>query len=162
MTAIVYVSNTGSSKRYAEMLSSKTGYPSFSLSDSGSVAQDSDIIFMGWVMAGALQGLKEAREKFPSIKAVVAVGMMTSEKQDNDIKEKNQITEPFFSLPGAFNMKKLSGMYKMMMGMMVKMLKSKLKETNDPKGKEVLEKFEEGFDMVDEKNLDGIIEFLNS
>lgn len=160
MTAIVYLSNAGSAKRYAEMLSNKLGYPLFDLKDKDSVPKDSKIIFIGWVMAGTIQGLKEVREALGTPKAVVAVGMMVGDKQSEDIKEKNAITEPFFFLPGAFNMKNLSGMYKMMMGMMVKMIKGKLKESGDPKAKEIVDKFEEGFDMVDEKNLDGIIEFL--
>ena len=160
MTAIVYVSNTGSSKAYAEMLSEKTGISAYDFRNCSSVPEDAEVIFIGWVMAGAIQGLKEAREKFGSLKAVIAVGMMKSEKQDNDLKEKNAITEPFFSLPGAFDMKKLTGMYKMMMGMMVKMMKSKLKEMDDPKTKDVVEKFEEGFDMVDEKHLSEVLEFL--
>ncbi len=160
MTSIVYVTNTGSSKTYAEMLSEKTGYNAYSLADSGSVPEGSEVIFIGWVMAGAVQGLKEAREKFGNLKAVIAVGMMKGEKQDADIKEKNAITEPFFSLPGAFDINKLTGMYKMMMGMMVKMMKSKLKESDDPKAKEVVEKFQEGFDMIDEKHLDSVLEFL--
>lgn len=160
MTAIVYVSNTGSAKTYAEMLGEKTGFDVYSLADSGSVPEGARVIFIGWVMAGALQGLKEARERFGSLRAVIAVGMMKSEKQDGDLKAKNAITEPFFSLPGAFDIKKLTGMYKMMMGMMVKMMKSKLKETDDPKAKEVAEKFEEGFDLVDEKHLSEVLEFL--
>ena len=36
MTAIVYVSNTGSAKTYAEMLGEKTGFDVYSLADSGS------------------------------------------------------------------------------------------------------------------------------
>ena len=35
-----------------------------------------------------------------------------------------------------------------------------LKESDDPKAKEVVEKFEEGFDMVSEENLGDILEFL--
>ena len=119
MISIVYVTNTGSSKKYAEMLSEKTGYPCYSLTDSDA-AVGSDVVFIGWVMAGTLQGLSEARTKFGTLKAVVAVGMMKSESQDSALKEKNSISEPFFSLAGAFNIKKLSGMYKMMMGMVVK------------------------------------------
>lgn len=160
MTAIVYVSNTGSSKAYAQMLSEKTGFSAYDFKDCVSIPEGAEIIFIGWVMAGAVQGLKEAREKFGSLKAVIAVGMMKSEKQDIALKEKNAITEPFFSLPGAFDMKKLTGMYKMMMGMMVKMMKSKMNEMDDPKSKEAVEKFEEGFDMVDEKHLADVIEFL--
>ena len=159
MSSIVYVSNAGSSKRYAEMLSEKTGYPCYAFSDSDK-AVGTDVIFIGWVMAGAVQGLSEARVKFGTLKAVVAVGMMKSDSQDAAVKEKNSISEPYFSLAGAFDIKKLSGMYKMMMGMMVKMIKGKLKESDDPKAKEVVEKFEEGFDMVSEENLGDILAFL--
>jgi hypothetical protein len=159
MSSIVYVSNAGSSKKYAEMLSEKTGYPCYAFSDSDK-AVGSDVIFIGWVMAGAVQGLSEARVKFGTLKAVVAVGMMKSDSQDAAIKEKNSISEPYFSLAGAFDIKKLSGMYKMMMGMMVKMIKGKLKESNDPKAKEMVEKFEEGFDMVSEENLSDILAFF--
>jgi hypothetical protein len=159
MVSIVYVTNTGSSKKYAEMLSEKTGYPCYAMSDSDG-AVGTDVVFISWVMAGTIQGLSEARVKFGTLKAVVAVGMMKSESQDAAIKEKNDISEAFFSLAGAFDMKKLSGMYKMMMGMMVKMIKAKLKESDDPKAKEVVEKFEEGFDMVSEENLSEILGFL--
>lgn len=160
MISIVYVSNAGSSKRYAEMLSEKTGYPCYPFSNSEE-ASGTEVIFIGWVMAGAVQGLSEARSKFGDLKAVVAVGMMKSESQDAAVKEKNAISEPFFTLAGAFNMKKLTGMYKMMMGMMVKMIKGKLKESNEPKAKEMIEKFEEGFDMVSEENLSDILAFLD-
>lgn len=159
MISIVYVTNTGSSKKYAEMLSEKTGYPCYDFAHSDE-AVGTEVVFIGWVMAGAVQSLSEARVKFGTLKAVVAVGIMKSESQDASIKEKNSINEPFFSLPGAFDMKKLSGMYKMMMGMMVKMLKSKLKDSDDPKSKEVVEKFEDGFDMVSEENLGELLEFL--
>lgn len=159
MVSIVYVTNTGSSKRYAEMLSEKTGYPCYALSDSDA-AVGTDVVFISWVMAGAIQGISEARVKFGTLKAVVAVGMMKSESQDASLKEKNDVSETFFSLAGAFDIKKLSGMYKMMMGMMVKMLKAKLKESDEPKAKEMVEKFEDGFDFVSEENLSELLEFL--
>ena len=159
MASIVYVSNTGSSKKYAEMLSEKTGYPCYSLSESDA-AVGSDIVFIGWVMAGTLQGLAEARTKFGTLKAVVAVGMMKTEGQDAALKEKNSISQPFFSLAGAFDVRKLSGMYKMMMGMMLKMIKDKMRESDDPKSKEPAKMFDEGFDMVKEENLDEVLAFL--
>lgn len=159
MVSIVYVSNAGSSKRYAEMLSEKTGYPCYAYGDSND-AVGTEVIFISWVMAGAVQGISEARVKFGTLKAIVAVGMMKSESQDAALKEKNDISEAFFSLAGAFDIKKLTGMYKMMMGMMMKMIKGKLKESDDPKAKEIVEKFEDGFDMVSEDNLGEILEFL--
>ncbi len=158
MTSIVYVTNTGTSKAYAEMLGEKTGYGVYAYGEE--IPAGSEVIFIGWVMAGTVQGLTQAREKYGELKAVIAVGMLVSDKQSAELKEKNAVTEPFFFIPGAFDMKKLTGMYKMMMGMMVKMMKGKLKEAGDEKSKEIMNKFENGFDMVDEKNLDEITEFL--
>ena len=113
-------------------------------------------------MAGAVQGLEQAREAFGSLKAVCAVGTLPGEKAEADIKEKNKITEPFFFLNGAFDLSKLKGMYKMMMGMMLRMMKSKLKESNDPDSQLILETFEKGMDFVSEENLTPILEWLNN
>lgn len=162
MTAIVYTTNTGSTKRYAEMLGEKTGFPVFDLGNAASVEKDSEIIYLGWVMAGSVQGLEQAREAFGSLKAVCAVGTLPGEKAEADIKEKNNITEPFFFLQGAFDLSKLKGMYKMMMGMMVRMMKSKLKESNDPDSKLILETFEKGMDFVSEDNLAPVLEWLSN
>lgn len=160
MTAIVYTTNTGSTKRYAEMLGEKTGFPVFDLGDAASVEKGSEILYLGWVMAGAVQGLEQARSVFGELKAVCAVGTLPGEKAEADIKEKNKITEPFFFLHGAFDLSKLKGMYKMMMGMMVKMMKSKLKDSDDPNSKLILETFEKGMDFVSEENLAPVLEWL--
>lgn len=160
MKTIVYTSNSGSTERYAEMLSKKTGIPVFELSKAE--RNDADVIYLGWVMAGDIQGLSQAREKFKKIKAVVAVGMMPSEKSKAEAKEKNKITEEFFYLPGEFNIKKLKGMYKMMMNMMLRMMKSKAKESGDGDDLKAVELFENGFDGVKEENLEGLIEFINA
>ncbi|MCM1364552.1 MAG: hypothetical protein NC122_05655 [Faecalibacterium sp.] len=160
MATIIYTTNAGSSKRYAEMLGEKTGYPVVPLEKSDDVSTDEEIIYIGWVMASALQGLQEARAKFDSIKAICAVGMTSDEKQEAEIKSKNAITEPLFLLEGAFNISNLKGIYKMMMGMMMKMLKSKFKDSDDPQEKKALELFEQGFDFVDEQKLIPVLEFL--
>lgn len=160
MTAIVYTTNTGSTKRYAEMLGEKTGFPVFDLGNCAGVEKGSEILYLGWVMAGSVQGLEQAREAFGSLKAVCAVGTLPGEKAEADIKEKNKITEPFFFLPGAFDLSKLKGMYKMMMGMMVRMMKAKLKESNDPDSKKILETFEAGMDFVSEDHLKPVLDWI--
>lgn len=158
MTAIIYSTNTGSSEKYARMLSEKTGYPCYSLTDSNVTADE--IIFIGWVMAGAIQGLAAAKERFQNIMAVAAVGLLDTPNQVKELSEKNGITEPLVFLPGAFDMKKLTGMHKMMMGMMMKMIKGKLKDNPDPKAKEIVKKFEEGFDSVSEENLQRLLDII--
>ena len=47
MATIIYCSNTGSAKRYAELLSEKTGLPSVDFADRASVSADEEIIFIG-------------------------------------------------------------------------------------------------------------------
>lgn len=157
---IVYCSNTGSAKKYAELLSGKTGLPCIEISKRAAVSADEEIIFIGWIMAGVLQGLKEIRETFTNVKAICGVGMMKGEKATEDTKIKNGITEPYFFLPGDFDMSKLKGMYKMMMGMMLKMVKGKIKENGDEKGKEMLKMLEDGIIMFDEAELESVVEFL--
>lgn len=158
MATIVYCSNAGSAKRYAELLSEKTGLPCISVSKRDSVSPDEKIIFIGWILAGAVQGLKEAREHFTNIQAVCGVGMMKSEKSTEEVKEKNAITEPYFFLTGDFDINKLKGMYKMMMGMMMKMMKSKAKESPDGKGEEMIKLLENGILGFDEKELEAVEE----
>ena len=160
MATIIYCSNTGSSKRYAELLSEKTGLPCVDYTKRADVSPEEEIIFIGWIMAGAIQGLKEVKESFPSIKAICGVGMMKGEKPNEEVKAKNGITEPYFFLPGDFDMNKLKGMYKMMMGMMLKMMKGKIKESSDEKGAEMLRILEEGIHGFDENELEQVIGFI--
>lgn len=162
MATIIYCSNTGCAKKYAELLSEKTGFPCVDIEKMKNVSTDEDIIFVGWIMAGVLQGLNQVRESFSSIKAVCAVGMMKSDKASKETQEKNNITEPYFFLTGDFDIGKLKGMHKMMMGMMLKMMKSKIKESGDEKGEQMLKLLENGINGFDEKELEPVIEFLNN
>lgn len=160
MATIIYCSNAGSAKRYAELLSEKTGMSCVPFSKRESVSPDEKIVFIGWILAGAIQGLKETRERFTDIAAVCGVGMMKSEKSTEEVKEKNAITEPYFFLTGDFDISKLKGMYKMMMGMMMKMMKSKAKESPDGKGEEMIKMLENGILGFDEKELEPVIEAI--
>lgn len=157
---IVYTSNTGSTERYAKMLSEKLSCNCVSFANSADIDNEDEIIFMSWVMAGTLQDYAKVKETFSNIKAVCAVGMFSDEKRLDEIKEKNAVSEELFLLPGAFNLNNLTGMYKMMMGMAMKVIKAKLNESDDPKAKEMAAKFEEGFDFVSEDKLQKVLEYL--
>lgn len=157
---IIYSTNAGSTERYAKMLSEKLSCPMVKTAKAGEIDENEDIIFMSWVMAGTLQDYASVSAKFKNIKAVCAVGMFSDDSKLPEVKEKNGIESELFLLPGAFNINNLTGMYKMMMGMAMKMIKGKLKDSDDPKAREMAEKFEEGFDFVNEENLSKVIEFL--
>ncbi len=57
MDAIVYTSNTGSTKRYAELLSQMTGLPAFALATRRISSANAGIIYLGWIMASGVKGL---------------------------------------------------------------------------------------------------------
>ncbi len=161
MATIIYQTNTGSSKEYAELLSEKLSLPFYSLAESEAVDNDEEIIFIGWLMAGTVQGLAEAKAKFNNIKCVCSVGLFSGENTPAEIREKNSVTVPLFFLPGNFHIGKLKGMYKMMMSMMVKMLKGKLKENPSADSDKIISAFENGIDQVSEEKLNEVIAFLS-
>lgn len=159
---IIYSTNAGSTERYAKMLSEKLSCPIVPVSKTAEIDKNEEIIFMSWIMSGTLQDYQKVKEVFGNIRAVCATGMFSTEDKLSELKEKNAISEELFFLPGAFNMKKLTGMYKMLMGMAMKMIKAKLKESTDPKAKELADKFEEGFDLVKEENLEAVTAYLEN
>ena len=73
--AIVYTTNTGSAAQYAKMLAKETGLAAYSLDEArGKVPADSEVIYLGWVMAGTVKGYAAAAKRY-IVRAVCAVGM---------------------------------------------------------------------------------------
>ena len=78
--AIVYTSNTGSTAAYAKLLGEQINLPVFPLPQAKDrVPSGSEIIYLGWIMAGGVKGYKAAGKRY-QIRAVCAVGM-AAEKQ---------------------------------------------------------------------------------
>ena len=163
MEAIIYTSNAGSTKRYAEMLSQKTGLAVYSLKEaSKKVAANSEIIYMGWLMGSGIKGYKAASKKY-KICAVCAVGMTAPSMQIKEITEVNEIPEniPLFKLQGDFDIEKLHGIYKLMMKIMVKALGNTLSKKTDRTEDEddMLEMLLNGGKRVAEENIAPIVEW---
>ncbi len=67
LSAIVYKSNSGFTKKYAELLSQQIRIPAYSRKNAkNNIAKNSDIIYMGWLMAGSIKGYKAASRDFLS------------------------------------------------------------------------------------------------
>lgn len=59
--AIVYKSNTGHTEQYAHLLSDKLNIPCYSLREANrKLKKDDGIIYLGWLFAGKVKGLKKA------------------------------------------------------------------------------------------------------
>ena len=81
----------------------------------------SEIIYLGWIMAGGIKGYKEAAKLY-KVRAVCGIGMGQTGTQLKEVRDKNAIPQriPLFTLQGNFDVKKLHGAYRFMMNVMVK------------------------------------------
>ena len=109
ISAIVYKSATGSCERYAREMSRKLALPAYPV-DGCPLPKGMEVVFIGWLMNGAVQGLKKAQKNY-QVKAVVQVGMSpATPKSEAACREKNGLDTSIavFTVQGAFHMKKLS------------------------------------------------------
>ena len=79
LAAIVYTSATGFTRQYAGLLSAACGLPAMALK--GAVPPPGPVLYLGWLRAGSVQGLRAARRRFP-VAGVCAVGMAPPEQAD--------------------------------------------------------------------------------
>lgn len=166
MKAIIYTSNTGSTARYAKLLGYETGLPVFALDEAKSeVSAGTDIIYLGWVMAGKVKGY-EAAAKLYHPKAVCAVGMGKTEVPTGDARQKSNVptSVPLFNLQGGFDVKKLHGVYKFMMSIMVKTAGKELAEKPERTAEEedMLDMMLHGGDRVSIENLKAVLEWYGT
>ena len=163
MEAIVYTSNTGTTKEYAKLLSDKLSLPYYSLDEiKNKFKPGGKIIYLGWIMASGVKGYKKAIKDY-DVCAVGAVGMGATGTQVKEVRTKNKIpsSKPVFTLQGGFDVKKLHGIYKLMMTIMVKTAGKGLANKQDRTQEEdqMLEMMLHGGKYVDEKNLKAILDW---
>ena len=163
MDAIIYTSETGSSKSYAEMLSRETGLPVFSLGEAKErLSGGAKIIYLGWIMASSVKGYSAAARRF-DVKAVCAVGMGGTGTQLKEVREKNKIPDktPLFTLQGNFDVKKLRGVHRTMMEVMVKTVGKALADKPDrtPEEDDMLDMMLTGSPRVKAENLKDVLEW---
>ena len=156
--AIVYLTNTGSTGRYSEMLSEATGLPAFSLKEAAErLKLNDEVFYLGWVMGGRIKGYNRAAMGY-SIKGACAVGMNQREEDTaRAIKAKTGITNPeikVFYARGAFYMDKLDAVHRLFMGIVLK----RLKDNKGDKG--LIKLIEEGGDFVDRANIKAAADWI--
>lgn len=155
MTIIVYSSKSGSSKRYAESLSARTGCPIYSVYD---YPAEGDIIFFGWLRGNNIVGASHLDMSRVSAVGVVGlddVGRFESSK----VAEKNGIKAPVYYLRGAIDRSKLGIIDRCILLAVAVMMKLKgLNQFNKP----IFDAMMEGGSFYDEEYLDPIELFVKS
>ena len=166
MKAIVYTTNTGSTEHYAKLLAQETGLPAYSLTEAKRVVPGgAEIIYLGWITAGSVKGFANAAKRY-RIRAVCAVGMGQSGTQTESVRKKAAVPAaiPLFTLQGNFDVKKLHGVYRLMMEIMVKAAGKSLaaKKDRTPGEDDMLDMMLYGGERVKAENLSAVLNWYHT
>ena len=155
---VVYRSNAGTTRTYAEMLAASLGCKAAALSEAD-LAPDEPVVFLGWVFSGKVQGLREAEKRFDLV-AAAAVGMLTEEAEVASVREKAALSVPLFFLPGNFHPENVTGVLKLAMRVVCRSMKTQAEKSGDPALLEQVRQVDAGVDKFDEAALRPLIEYL--
>ena len=156
-TAIVYVSNTGFTARYAALLSGKTGLPAYPLTEAQiRLSKGTPIIYMGWLMAGTGVDCKKAAKHF-AIEAVIGVGLGDTGAQDAAARRACRLPAdvPVFTMQGGMDHGKLKGGFKVGISILTKVMAAKKNRTPDED--KMLALLVKGGDYVSEQELAAVL-----
>lgn len=169
-TVVIYNSQTGFTKRYAEWIAEAAGADCFELSVAKRKNLDTygAVIFGGWVCAGSISKLnwfKDNLDKWTDKKLIVfCVGGSPIDNPGieqflkKNLKEYGLRKVDVFYCPGGFNYEKMSVTSKLMMKMFVKMLKAKKDKTEEEQ--EMVKMISASYDISDKKYIEPILECL--
>lgn len=168
---VVYTSQTGFTRRYAEWVAERMRADIFDLKD----VQKKDmeyfkgydaIVYAGWCMAGKVVKVNWFLDKASGLKekklAVIAVGGSPIDNPDVDVSMKNLMTDEqrqyikAFYCQGGINYEKMKFGSRLAMKAFVKVLKN----SKDEKQREVGNLIDHSYDISDVKYIDPIIAFL--
>ena len=127
---IVYRSNTGFTREYAEMLGRAEKMKACPLSEAqGKVGPGESVFYMGPLMAGHISGIDQAVKKF-AVKGVCGVGMSPASPQVLEALSKANYTSgaPIFYLQGGWAPKKVGWLKRRMVGMATKSMRESLRD----------------------------------
>lgn len=171
-TAVVYHSQTGFTRRYAQWIAHATQADCFDIA----AAQKQDfssydaIVFGSWVIAGSISKLSwfKGQMKHWSGKRLVVFCVGGSPAESPDIppmlgklftnEERRQVQ--LFYCPGGMNYEAMPTASRMMMRLFVKMLEGKKDKTDSEKG--MLQYVSASYDITDKKYIEPIVAGLQA
>lgn len=170
-TVVIYHSQTGFTKRYAQWIAEATEADCFDYSIAKKKNLDSydNIIFGGWAFAGGISKLnwfKSNVEKWSNKRLIVfCVGASPIENPDVALALKQNFDKPelknvhAFYCPGGLNYEKMPTPSKLMMKLFVKTLKKKKDKTEEEET--MIKMISSSYDISDKKYIEPILECLN-
>lgn len=169
-TVVIYNSQTGFTRRYAQWIAEAAGADCLELSDAKKIdlAAYEAIIFGGWACAGSISKIswfKKNMDQWADKKLVVfCVGGSPIDNPEIDTALKRSFNESeqekvkVFYCPGGFNYEKMSMPSKLMMKMFVKTLKAKKDQTEEEQM--MVKMISSSYDISDKKYIEPILQYL--
>lgn len=170
-TLVIYTSQTGFTKRYAEWIAEAAGGDclELSLAKKRDLSEYEAIVFGGWLCAGGISKIdwfKRNIENWPGKKlAVFCVGGSPMESPDiapfleRSFTAAERARLKAFYCPGGFNYEIMPAPSKLMMKMFAAALKAKKDKTEAEKA--MAEMISKSYDISDKKYIDPILKYVN-
>lgn len=166
--AIVYTSKTGYTQRYAQLLAERTGVPAYSAKEArGKLRPKAEIFYMGWLLAGTVQGIQSAMDRY-TIRGAAIVGI--SPQGNGDLWTEARINGGcsdsggrLFYLQGGYAPEKLGFFHRLMMKPMTRSVVRQVQARGDAatdQERQMAEVFQHGGDFVREDALDEIVQWF--
>lgn len=171
---IVYGSQYGSTRRYAEKLSEQTGIPAFSYKDTPALSGKKIIVYLGGLYAGGVLGLAKTLRGF-SLRdgqklILITVGLADPSEPENqhNIRASLQRLLPaelldrakIFHLRGGIDYQKLSFGHRTMMKLLYQSLRRTPFEKQTAENRAFLETYGKQVDFTDFRALEPIIQAI--
>ena len=169
-TVVIYNSQTGFTKRYAEWIAEAVGGDCLELKKAQKINMDvyDAIVFGGWACAGSISKLswfKGNIEKWRDKKLIAfCVGASPLESPEiepalmKNFDEAEREKVNVFYCPGGFNYEKMSASSKLMMKLFIKALKAKKDKTEEDEV--MIRMISSSYDISDKKYIEPILECL--
>ena len=165
-TVIIYGSQYGTTKRYAEYLSEMTGIEAVAFKEAKKIDKYDQVIFMGALYAGSVLGLKKTVSKMSPKQelVIVTVGLVDPNDPENIDYIRHSIKERIpadlydetriLHLQGAIDYSHLSLKHRMMMAVIHSKLSKMPEEKLNTEAKTILATYGKKEDFVDFKSLE--------
>lgn len=170
-TVVIYNSQTGFTKRYAQWIAEETGADCFTLADAKKkrLNEYDTIVFGGWACAGGISKLgwfKSNMNQWSGKKLIVfCVGASPMESPDIEPALRKNFDAAqwenvnVFYCPGGFNYGKMSVASKLMMKMMISSLKAKKDKTKEDEI--MIQMISSSYDISDRKYIKPILSCIS-
>ena len=169
---IIYGSQYGTTKRYAQRFSEMTGIPSLSYEAVNDLTDCRLLVYFGGLYAGGLKGFRHIAKLLPEdmklILVTVGLADVNDQENINNIRNslKTQVPETLLSNAqifhprGGIDYEKLSFKHRTMMTLLYHKVKNLPEEKKTAEDRAMIETFNSKVDFVDYHSLDQIIEAI--